>query len=175
MGGRIRNDASDQERDRRGHFMPRTSPLPADFEAVFIRIGRVACEEHYGEGRRRITHWLEECGKDRLIAERAEFVRQRDHEERQQRLSLTDMARILSRALPVEDTRIVSDELAAAAAHHLRIKCNGGFFVSPTGAGDWWVGLRRRSSADLVDMAKARGFKPASLTGGGSPGIGSGQ
>lgn len=49
-------------------------PCPNDFEAVFIRIGRLACEEHYEARRTTVTRWLEECGKDRLIALRSAHV-----------------------------------------------------------------------------------------------------
>jgi hypothetical protein len=49
-------------------------PCPGDFDETFVRIGRLACEEHYCAGRRTITRWLEERGKRRLINARTEHV-----------------------------------------------------------------------------------------------------
>jgi hypothetical protein len=58
-------------------WLARRRPCPDDFEAVFVEIGRMACEEWYGAHTRSITRWLEECGKDRLIEARKTHVRQR--------------------------------------------------------------------------------------------------
>jgi hypothetical protein len=143
---------------------------PDDFDARLIDLGRIGCMEHYGVGRLRIDEWLVERGKERLIQERAEMVRKR-HEEQHQADRLKELGKLLSHSFPVEDRRIVSDELASAAAQHLRIRRNGGFLVSPTGAGDWWIGTRRCSAAELVDLAVAKGFVP-SLTGGGGSEVG---
>jgi hypothetical protein len=147
----------DRPRWRDGLVNPRH--VPVDFERRFVEIGRVGLEAHYGVGRFVVDHWIRKCGKQRLIDDRADFVRQQHKAEQ-----LSQVAKILSRSFPVEDRRIISDELASAAAQHLRIRRNGGFFISPTGAGDWYVGLTRKSAAELLDMAKARGFDPASLT-----------
>jgi hypothetical protein len=53
--------------------MPRKRP--EDFETVFVEIGRLSCEQHFGASRLTINRWLEECGKERLIAERESYVR----------------------------------------------------------------------------------------------------
>jgi hypothetical protein len=50
-------------------------PCPVDFDETFVAIGRLACEEHFHAGRTTINRWLDERGKDRLIALRAERVR----------------------------------------------------------------------------------------------------
>jgi len=62
---RIRNDS----RDRIGRFAQAHSEIPADFEETFVRVGRLACEEHYGVGRKTINKWLEECGARRIAGE----------------------------------------------------------------------------------------------------------
>lgn len=49
---------------------------PGDFSDVFVLIGRLACEEHYHAGRPTVDRWLDEAGKDDLIARRAAFVRE---------------------------------------------------------------------------------------------------
>lgn len=176
---------------RPAHRPARALPVPADFETVFVKIGRAECETHYGVARFRIDRWLEEAGKDRLLKARAEHVIRLGRNSRyaafrygretvdqwrkeaQPSLTRRDMGSILARSFPVDDPRVVSFEIASAAASFLRISRNGGFRISPTGAGDWWVGLRRRSSADLLDMAKERGFEVPNVTGDGSADIGS--
>ena len=150
-----------------GRFMPQTKTRPADFERTFIRIGRVACEEHYHVSRLAITAWLNDCGKAELIALRAEFVKRKEAERRQRdRLNRREMGKVLGMAFPV-DQREVAPELARDAAQFLRIKRNGGWAVSPTMSGGWIVGVKRMSAAELVDMAILGGFTP-SLTGDGS-------
>jgi hypothetical protein len=179
----VTDHSSGKHRPRWRDGLVKPRPVPADFEATFAEIGRLECEAHYRVGRLVIDHWLEHCaiGKAALIRARAEYVaknngrigrdgvtrygRETVDAWRSQRITRRDMGKILSRSFPVEDRRIISDEIASAAAQHLRIRRNGGFFVSPTGEGDWWVGLGRKSSAELLDLAKARGFDPASLTG----------
>jgi hypothetical protein len=47
---------------------------PEDFEEVFVRKGRLACEGHFRAEGWQIDAWLRECGKQRLIQERANFV-----------------------------------------------------------------------------------------------------
>jgi hypothetical protein len=72
----------------------------------------------------------------------------------------------------VRDRRRVSFTLARHAAQHLRIVRSGGFIVSPTGDGDWWVGTRRMSAAQLVDLAVGKGFdRAAALQGGDAEGV----
>lgn len=138
----------------------RIRPLapPDDFEARFIEIGRFACQEFYAVGRTTVNSWLIDIGKERLIALRAAAVEQRKH-ERRTRLSRNEMRAILNKSFPVVDNRRVSPTLARHAAQYLRIVRNGGFVISPTGAGDWRVGTRRVSPAQLVDLAKAKGFQ----------------
>jgi hypothetical protein len=53
---------------------PRRS-RPADFEQRFIELGWELTPVHYGVHHRSIHRWLDECGKDRLIAARSAFVR----------------------------------------------------------------------------------------------------
>lgn len=135
--------------------------VPPDFEATFIRIGRLACEEHYdGAGRATITRWLIETGKERLIRKRAEHVRNRRRSNAQR----DRMKGILDRAFPVPETRRATYAIASRAARHLQCVRNGGWRVSPAGNGEWWVGTRRRSHAELIEMAKRTGFDPADLS-----------
>lgn len=130
-------------------------PCPGDFDRVFVRIGRLACEEHYQAGRNTITRWLEESGKDRLIAARAEHVRTREPA-----ITRSDMQTILRKAFPVRGRLPANPRLVRQAAQFLRIRRNGGWIVSPAAGGDWWLGSRKVSAAELVARAKMVGFEP---------------
>src|SRR5690242_1406998 len=93
----------------------RPQPCPKDFEQTFVRIGRAACEEHYGRGRRQIDAWLDELGKDRLINERYEFVANQGRGSPRgpaKRITRNDMAQILKQAFPVRDHRRVNPNTA---------------------------------------------------------------
>lgn len=125
-------------------------PIPGDFEVVFVEQGRLECEAWYRARRTTVTRWLEESGKERLIEKRAAFVK---HLRLQRKVPKPSL-----RSRPVADRRKVSFSLARHAANFLRCIRNGGWVVAPTPDGDWWVGTRRRSAAELVDMAVQRGF-----------------
>lgn len=72
------------------------------------------------------------------------------------RLSVEEMSAVLKRAFPMRER--ISLALVRRAAQHLRIRRNGGFIVSPCPDGDWRVGARRVSAAQLVEMAVRAGF-----------------
>lgn len=124
---------------------------PDDFERIFIEIGRLACKEHYHAKDTTITRWMNESGFDRLNELRAAHVRN-------QRAS-----RKIRRPLRASEKHDANFTLARHAAQHLRIIRNGGHIVSPAGNGLWWIGTKRISSADLIALAKSRGFDPAGL------------
>lgn len=130
-------------------------PPPADFDEVFVEIGRVACEARYNARRTKIDRWLIERGKQRLIAKRAAFVRN----GRRQGITRRDMQQILSVAFPPPDRKQISFALARRAAHYLRVHRNGGWIVSPAPNGMWFVGARKRTAHELVELAKAKGFQ----------------
>lgn len=141
-------------------------PAPADFDETFVRVGRLACEEHYRAARIIIDAWLRERGKQRLIDERAKFVEVKEAERHtRSRLTRRDMGRVLDAAFPVKPGRFVNPAVAQRAAHHLRIVRNGGWIVSPIGGGLWRLGLRVVTAAELVEIAKVAGFS-ANLPGG---------
>lgn len=136
-------------------------PIPADFEQTFIALGREQCAEHYRCRKTIITAWLDQAGKDRLIEARANYVQAM----REQGRWLTRKDPLIARHQPrrtiaeqIRDQRQVPSTLARRAAHYLRSVRNGGWIVSQAPNGDWWVGSRRRSPADLVDFAVSKGF-----------------
>lgn len=134
-----------------GHKLSRPlRPVPEDFEVVFVEQGRVECEAWYRARRTTIDRWLEESGKQRLIDKRAAFVKFL----RAQRKA----PKPVERPRRAMDRRKVPPALVRRAANFLRCVRNGGWVVAPTPEGDWWVGTRRRSPAELVDMASQRGF-----------------
>jgi len=49
-------------------------PKPADFRQVYIAIGWGGIEEHYGTNWRVVRRWIDEEGRDELIAARAAAV-----------------------------------------------------------------------------------------------------
>lgn len=156
-------------KERRGGSPMRERP--ADFEEVFVLIGRYACQEHYRARRKAVTRWMEELGKARLIEARAAFVRERFMAERATRERLQRMQ------TPVSDFRFVHPDLVDAAVAWLRNNYPGGWKVCATGDGDWWIGLTRSSAAEVVDLAARYGFDAvaAVLTGEGEDGVGSGK
>ena len=135
---------------------------PADFEAVFVNLGRFDCEEHYRARRDTITRWLTERGKDRLIKARAAYVaEQRGRGEwltRATNMIAHRKVNIVSIRRSIRDKRPVHPDIARHAAQHLRIMRNGGMIVSPAGDGEWWVGTKRLSAAEMLDLARNRGF-----------------
>lgn len=121
---------------------------PADFEVIFVEKGRVECETWYGASRITVNRWLIESGKRRLIELRAAFVKhQRESAPKPKEC-----------ALPALDGRPVPAEVARLASDFLRQPRNGGWIISATGQGDWWVGQSRRSTSDMVDLAIRKGF-----------------
>lgn len=127
-------------------------PVPDDFEVVFVEQGRVECEAWFRCRRTTVDRWLEECGKQRLIAKRAAFVKHL----REQRHAPKPAKKSVGQA--IRDRRRVSPALARRAAHFLRSVRNGGWVVSSLTDGEWLVGTRRRSAVEVVEMAVQRGF-----------------
>jgi hypothetical protein len=126
---------------------------PGDFTDKFVELGRLECQEHYEAGRNTITRWLEESGKDELILRRKLHVR----EKRRAGITRAEVRQILNVAFPVP-TKRVSPILASQAARFLQKNRNGGWIVTRAPGGMWWVGSRKRTAAELVDLAKAKGF-----------------
>jgi hypothetical protein len=133
---------------------------PDDFSVIFVEQGRVGCEAWYRARRDTVTRWMVEQGKERLIKARAAFVaHQRANGNwmtRQTPLVTHHEVRKVTLASPIRDRRRVNLIMARHAAQHLRIVRNGGFIVSPTPDGNWWVGSRRMSPAQMLDLAMSR-------------------
>jgi hypothetical protein len=144
-----------RQRPRTARLEPKGRPpqraCPIDFDVIFVEIGRLDCENWYRASRITVNRWLDERGKARLINLRAAFVRHQRDAERPVR-----KPRILLN--PNEDRRFLAAPLAKLAADYLRIIRNGGWRISLTPEGDWWVGSARRTSAEMLEMAVARGF-----------------
>jgi hypothetical protein len=136
--------------------------VPEGFETFYVERGRLACEEHFKAARVLVNAWMRKCGKQRLIEARAAYVAQkREESDWVTRSSSLTAHREIKRTPAreaINDRRKVSFMVARQAAHHLRINRNGGMIVSPAGDNEWWVGTRRLSSAQMLDLARARGF-----------------
>jgi hypothetical protein len=143
---------------------PPLRKCPDDFEVIFVEQGRLGCEAWYRARRDTITRWLVECGKKRLIEARAAFVaHQRANGQWLTRSSRMVETRIVSkdrRTQPVRDRRKISPTVARHAAQYLRVIRNGGFIVSMVHTGDWRVGTKLVSAAQLLDLAISKGFDP---------------
>lgn len=140
---------------------PPLRACPADFDVIFVEQGRLGCEAWYRASRTTVNRWMAERGHKRLIEARAAFVaHQRARGEWMTRSTRLVEVRVRKTQglQAVRDRRFVNPNLARHAAQHLRIIRNGGFIVSPTPQGDWWVGSRRLSAAQMVDLACSKGF-----------------
>lgn len=130
-------------------------PCPEDFDVIFTEQGRLECEAWYRASRITVNRWLIERGKRRLILARAAFVKhQRD-------------AGLKPPPIPAQNIVVgpaVDLEVARLAADFLRTPRAGGWPISPTGQGDWWVGTTRKSAADMVAFAERKGFDAEAAT-----------
>lgn len=136
-------------------------PVPIDFEVIFVEQGRLACETWYHARRTTVTRWLEESGKQRLIEKRAAYVRSM----RRQGKWITRATNMVERRKApkpsqhrIKDSRKIDPELATAAANYLRCVRNGGWRITDQGNGYWIVGIRERTSAELLELAIRKGF-----------------
>lgn len=136
---------------------------PDDFEVVFVEQGRLECEAWYRVGRTTVNRWLRESGQTKLIAKRAAYVKhRRDNGTWLTRASSLVEHREVSRPVSprhaIADRRRVPLGVARRAANFLRCVRNGGWIVSMAGDGNWRVGTRVRSAAEMVDLAERKGF-----------------
>jgi hypothetical protein len=141
---------------------PPLRKVPDDFDVIFVEQGRDGCESWYRARKTTITRWLEERGKERLIKARAAYVaHQRANGQwmtRSTRLVETHVVNRTPRLQAIRDRRKVNPTIVRHAAQYLRIIRNGGFIISQAQNGDWWVGTRRLSPAQMLDLALSKGF-----------------
>lgn len=123
-------------------------PCPPDFEIIFVEQGRLECESWYRARRTTVTRWLEESGKARLIRKRAAFVKH----QRQ----LKSERQATKAAQPV-DRRKIDPQLVDLAIGHLQRREHGGWVIVGV-PGAFIVGTRRRSCAEVVELAERKGF-----------------
>lgn len=144
---------------------PPPRACPDDFDVIFVEQGRDGCEAWYRARKTTITRWLVERGKDKLIKARAAYVaHQRANGNWITRSTKLIEHREINRPSireSIRDRRKVSIIVARHAAQHLRISRHGGMIVSPAGDGEWWVGSKRLSAAQMLDLARSRGFDDA--------------
>lgn len=155
---------------------PPLRACPDDFDVIFVEQGRIGCETWYRAARLTVNRWMSERGVKRLIEARAAFVaHQRKNGQwmtRSTKLVEHHEVRKAASRLPIRDRRKVHPTLARHAAQHLRIARNGSFVVSPAGNDEWWVGSRRLSAAQMVDLACSKGFdRAATLQAHGDEGV----
>lgn len=72
-----RNYVEPQLRGRLKIYRPR----PADFREIFIRLGWGDIEDHYRANCYTVRRWMDEVGRDELIADRAAYVANRLHHQ----------------------------------------------------------------------------------------------
>jgi hypothetical protein len=75
-------------------------PKPDNFREVYIRIGWDGIEEEFNTNWRVIRRWIDEEGRDGLIAARAAFVAQLQAERRRQRAKRYVTGRTLTAVKP---------------------------------------------------------------------------
>lgn len=148
---------------------PPLRKAPDDFEVIFVEQGRDGCESWYRASRKTVNRWMAERGAQKLIDKRAAYVaHQRAAGQwmtRSTRLVETHIVKRTPRLQAIRDRRKVNPTVARHAAQFLRIMRHGGFIISQAQNGDWWVGSKRLSAAQLVDLAVAKGFDHAAVEG----------
>jgi hypothetical protein len=126
---------------------------PDDFDATYVAYGYDECEMIFRAAPMTVRRWLLERGAGRLRKLRAEFVAR----QRAAKRALKAMPK--KKPTPVvRDGIAVPAAILAEAANFLRTMRNGGWFVAPTGRGDWWLGTMRKTPAQIVEFAAARGW-----------------
>jgi len=141
---------------------PPLRKCPDDFDVIFVEQGRDGCESWYRASRKTVNRWMNERGAKRLIGARAAFVaHQRANGQwmtRSTRLVETRVVRRTARLQAIRDRRKVDPTVIRHAAQYLRVVRHGGFIISQAQNGDWWVGSRRLSPAQMLDLALSKGF-----------------
>lgn len=141
---------------------PPLRSCPDDFDVMFVEQGRDGCEAWYRASRKTVNRWMAERGANRLIDDRAKYVaHQRANGAwitRSTRLVETRVIAQTPRLQAIRDRRKVNPTVARHAAQFLRTVRNGGWIISPTPEGDWWVGSKRLSAAQMLDLAVSKGF-----------------
>lgn len=140
---------------------PPLRKCPDDFDVIFVEQGRLGCEAWYRARRSTVDRWLRERGKQRLINERAAYVssQRKAGNWLTRSSSLVEIRKVKpKRTDAIRDRRRVNPTLARHAAQYIRIARNGGFIVSMANNGDWRVGTRSLSAAQLLDFAVSKGF-----------------
>lgn len=128
------------------------SPVPAQFEVVFVEHGRLACEAWFNASRITVNRWMRQCGGKRLRELRAAFVKHG-----------RNMAHpIDGKPQPGVQQADPLLPIARMAADFIRQSRYGGWPVSKIQDGDGWrVGTVIRSSEELIVMAVKQGFDRA--------------
>lgn len=75
-------------------------PKPSDFRATYIEMGWDGIDEHYGTNWRVIRRWIEQEGRDDLIAARAAHVEAERSKRRRDRAKRYVMGRTLTAVKP---------------------------------------------------------------------------
>jgi hypothetical protein len=145
---------------------PPLRKCPDDFDVMFVEQGRLGCESWYRASRQTVNRWMQERGAKKLITARAAYVaHQRANGQwmtRSTRLVDNRSAkRPAIRVQVIRDRRKINPNLARHAAQYLRVIRNGGFIISPAPEGNWRVGTRLLSAAQMLDFACSKGFDRA--------------
>jgi hypothetical protein len=138
-------------------------PCPPDFDEMYVLLGPKGLPEHYQAWNRTIRRWSEERGRDRLKELRNRHLAKVNEERRAKRVKSVAYRRREAAAKRAAKTvrsaePMPTAETLRAAAHFLRHPRNGGFMVSPSGLGDWFLGSVRVTPQEIVRRAEARGF-----------------
>lgn len=128
-------------------------PVPGDFRAVYIELGKDRLEGYYGVRKTTVLRWLSDLDEGLLKRKRRSFVKT-DREKH----STHSRAKSFVALVAKQDRHPVEPELAHMAADFLRCVRNGGWMISRTKLGDWLVGISIKSSRELLEMAERKGF-----------------
>lgn len=122
---------------------------PANFADVFIRGGWAAVRTEFGLNVKTEKRCLEEAGGDDLRRRRREYL-----------ASVRRLRQSIQHVHEEPEPVQVTTEEVRAAISFLRSREGGGWLITATGRGDYYLGATRAAGEDLVERAKRKGFNP---------------
>ena len=120
-------------------------PRPDDFWTTYVDIGKPGCEAYYRAHWKTVDRWVEECGKVRLRAARAEEVARRRQAKKKP----------AKPASPLIDKNPPDRWDMHAACEYLRDKVT---VVGINERGEYFVGAKVMLASDILTLALARGM-----------------
>lgn len=124
-------------------------PRPSDFWSVYVDVGKPGCEAHYRAHWKTVDRWVEEVGKNKLRAARAEKVAERRAKRNAAKVEAPK---------PLTDPCPPDPDDLMAAVRYLQSNANGGWRVGIAEDGRYFVGRNIVFGSEVVERALAKGM-----------------